>query len=188
MKKVFIVIAAVCLCAFQAKAQENTLPKGSNVVGLSIGIGNTLYSGVSGSGVKKMPAISAQYERGVIGNLWNSQSSLGIGGLVGYTQAKWNSGLGYGWRDSRFIIGVRGAVHYTFVNRLDTYAGVLIGYDVVSSKMTGNWGGLNYKASSSSVAFNGFLGARYYFSSQWAAFAELGWGLAVLNIGVAYKF
>ena len=42
--------------------------------------------------------------------------------------------------------------------------------------------------SASYLEFGGFVGGRYYFSPNLAAQAELGYGLGILNIGIAYKF
>lgn len=87
---------------------------------------------------------------------------------------------------TNFIIGARGSFHYPLVDNLDTYAGILLGYNVVSAKEIGTIP-VGYNASSSSGIFSGYVGARYYFTEQIGAMAELGTGIAYFNIGVAVK-
>jgi hypothetical protein len=65
----------------------------------------------------------------------------------------------------------------------------MLGYDIVSSKETGDWPlGTTFTANSSSFAWSFFVGGRYYFTDSFAVMAELGYGIAWLNIGVAFKF
>ena len=203
MKK-FIFTSLLLVFAMVGFSQENTFNKGDKVLNLGVGIGSTLYSG--GYYKSSIPPVSASFEVGVKDNLFDEKSSLGIGGYVGYTSAKWeydygfdylgsmsslsaaSSGSSYGWKYSSIILGVRGALHYQLVSKLDTYTGVLLGYNVVSSKSFGTpYGGLNYSAASGGVAWSWFLGGRYYFNEKFAAMAELGYGIAYLNLGVALK-
>ena len=182
MKKVVISICVLCVSLFTAhvSAQTPSFVKGDNVAGISIGFGG-YYSGALYSGVKRMPAISLYYENCVKDNLFDEKSSLGIGGMLGYTSAKVENSF----KTSHTTIGVRGALHYAFVDKLDTYTGLMLGYDIVTWKWVGtDWGG----AASSGLAFSWFLGARYYFTDNLAVFAELGYGVAIFNIGVALKF
>ncbi len=87
------------------------------------------------------------------------------------------------------LIGPRGTFHYPLVDKLDTYAGLLLGYHIVNWTYTGNWGGISQDNSSSAVYFSGFIGARYYFTNNIGAYLELGSGsLGLANIGVAIKF
>ena len=59
----------------------------------------------------------------------------------------------------------------------------MLGYNIVSAKVTG----LGAAASSSGLAYSGFVGGRYYFSEKLAAFAEIGYGISVLTFGVSFK-
>lgn len=165
---------------------ESTFLKGDNVVALGLGLGGTLYSGSGYS--SKIPLISLSYERCVKDRLFDDKSSLGIGGIVGYTSSKWEY-EGYGWKYSDIVIGVRGALHYAFVNKLDTYTGLMLGYDILSSKTIGEmhseW---DYSASTGGFVWAWYLGARYYFTDSFAGFAEVGYGVSILNLGVAMKF
>ncbi len=176
--------------ALQVSAQKTSFVQKDNVVGLGIGFGGNLYSGYYGSGIKRIPAISVYYEHCVKDNLWDEKSSIGVGGLLGYSSAKWDEtimGDKYGWKSSNIIIGARGALHYAFLDKLDTYTGLMLGYDIVSQKWTGNKTGLG-SAAASGFTWSWFVGARYYFTDSFAAFAELGYGIAILNLGASLKF
>ena len=184
IKKAAIIVIAVVTMSMVAQAQVPSFNKGDNVVSVGVGIGG-YYSGsfYSGSGVNRMPAISLYYENCVKDNLFDAKSSLGIGGMVGYTSAKWSN---Y-WKTSHTTFGVRGALHYALVNKLDTYTGLMLGYDVVSWKYYDTY----YKSSgnaASDIAFSWFLGARYYLTDTFAAFAEVGYGVANFNLGLTLKF
>ena len=45
-----------------------------------------------------------------------------------------------------------------------------------------------FNASSSGLSIAWFAGARYYFSDNFAVMAEIGYGVAYLNLGIALKF
>ena len=184
LKKVAIVAIAVVTMSLAVNAQTPTLDKGDNILGFGIGIGGNLYTGSSYT--SKVPAISMHYEYCVLGSLWDDKSSLGVGGMIGYTSAKWEY-MSWGWKYSSIIIGARGALHYAFVDKLDTYAGLMVGYNVVTSKAIGTSNDL-YKASGSAGCSSFFVGGRYYFTDSFAAFAELGYGIAILNLGISFKF
>ena len=109
MKKFFLPLLALALFVVPATAQ-NTFNKGDKVVNLTVGLGNGLYSGSAFSNVT--PAIASSFEYGVKDELFDENSSLGVGGYLGYTGPKYDSGLGFGWKYSDIIIGARGAVHY----------------------------------------------------------------------------
>lgn len=87
---------------------------------------------------------------------------------------------------SSAIVGARGSFHYSFVEKLDTYTGVSLGYNIVSSKSDRKDN--NYKAETSSLHLGWYLGGRYYFTDSFAGMAELGYDIAYLTVGVAFKF
>lgn len=112
---------------------QNAFTENDKIINLGIGFGNTLHTG---SGWKtSIPAISGSFEYGIKDNLFNN-SSLGIGGYIGYASEKYNypALLGEGTlKYSDIIFGARGTLHYQFVEKLDTYVGVALGYDVLST-------------------------------------------------------
>lgn len=169
-----------------ATLAEAQVKKGEKYLNLGVGLASALYSGTGYTG--KIPPISASLEYIAKDDLFDGKGALGVGGYLGYAGAKWEYS-GWGWKYSNIIIGPRGYLHYQLVDKLDTYVGALLGYDIVSAKETGNSiPGYNYNATSSGVIFSGFLGARYFFNDKFAVMGELGSGIAYLNLGVTLKF
>jgi len=188
MKKVVITLFAAIL-AFNLSAQENEIfSKGDKVLNVGIGFGGGYYSGYS-SGYSKTPFLSASFDVGVFDGFLD-KATVGIGGYVGFSSAKWESGFNYGWKETNLVIGPRGTFNYQFIDKLDTYAGILLAYHNVNWKETGNWAGYGtYDSNSSGVYFSGFVGARYYLTENIAGMLELGsGGLSLATIGVAVKF
>lgn len=95
---------------------------------------SAFYTGSGYTG--KIPPVSVSYEQGIMDDVLDV-GSIGVGGYIGYTSASWETnwlGGSYGWKYTNFILGVRGSFHYPLVDNIDTYAGVLLGYNVVSAK------------------------------------------------------
>ena len=175
MKKLLLSLLVVVFAFTQLHAQESTFKKGDKVVNLGIGLGSTLYTGLGNK--MGIPPISGSLEIGIV-NLLNDKASIGVGGYLGYSSHKY-----YSYAVSNFIIGARGAFHYALVDKLDTYAGLILGYDIESSNI--NVYGYN---SGSGLVSSEFIGARYYISNSFAVMGELGYGIAWLTLGVALKF
>lgn len=147
---------------------------------------SAFYTGSGYTG--KIPPVSVSYEQGIMDDVLDV-GSIGVGGYIGYTSASWETnwlGGSYGWKYTNFILGVRGSFHYPLVDNIDTYAGVLLGYNVVSAKEIGTVP-IGYSASASAPIFSGYVGARYYFNEKFGAMAELGTGIAYFNLGLAVK-
>jgi hypothetical protein len=186
MKKLLLFLFVVVFSLTQLLAQESTFKQGDKVLNLGIGLGSTLYSGSYYS--SSVPPISASLEFGVKDGILD-KGSIGVGGYLGYSSYKYSyAGFGYNesWKYSNFIIGARGVFHYPLVNKLDTYTGLMLGFNIASSKWTGT-GTETSHASSGGVVGAWFVGARYYFSNKFAAMLELGYGITYLNIGIALK-
>jgi len=187
MKKVVITLFAA-LMALSLSAQDNLLTKGEKVLNLGIGLGSTLYTG-SGY-TSTIPPLSASFEVGVKDDVLDV-GSIGVGGYLGYASSKWEYsyfGGTWGYKYNNFILGERGSFHYPLIEKLDTYTGLMIGFNVVSAKDIGTVDPLyNYNTSSSVLIWSWYAGGRYYFTDNFAAMAEIGYGIAWLNIGVALK-
>lgn len=186
MKKFVVMVMATMVIASNLFAQDPMFEKGDKVVNVGVGLLSALYTGSYYT--SKMPPISISYEQGIIDNVLDV-ASIGVGGYIGFASAKWETTYStgsYGWKYTNFIIGARGSFHYPLVDNLDTYAGILLGYNVVSAKEIGNVP-LGFNASSSAAIFSGYVGGRYYFTDKIGAMAELGTGIAYFNIGVAVK-
>lgn len=178
MKKLLLSLLVVVFSLTQLLAQESTFNKGDKALNLGIGFGSTYYGSFYTS---HTPALSASLEFGVADGILD-KGSIGVGGYVGYSSATWAN---Y-YKTSNFIIGARGSFHYPLVNKLDTYTGLLLGYNIYSYKYDANY--LGATGSSSGLAFAWFAGARYYFSNNFAVMGEFGYGIAYLTVGVTLKF
>jgi hypothetical protein len=181
MKKLVTLCLVLIFAVLNVSAQEQSFLKGDNLASIGIGFGGNLYSGYYGSGIKRIPALSFNYERCVKDNLFDEKSSLGIGGMLGYASASTDY-----WKSSNVIIGAKGILHYALIENLDTYTGLMLGYDVVSFKWKHSewgWGG-----STSGVTWSYVLGARYFFNESFGAYAELGYGISVFSVGASLKF
>lgn len=161
--------------------------KGQQDLHFGVGLGTTLY----GSGYRSiLPPINVSYEKGITEN-------IGVGGYLGYASSKYeyNGGnnLDYHWRYTYIILGARGAYHYDlFKNpKLDTYGGLMLGFTLAKAKFHSDNPDLHdndyTSPSAGGVTWSGFLGARYQFKEKIGAYAELGYGVAWLNVGLRLK-
>jgi hypothetical protein len=165
MKK--LILLSVLIVAFvAAKAQDPLFVKGDKVINL--GIGFDWYTTISASG--ELCVLDGIAEKG----------SVGVGAFAGFG---FPLGSVYS-HSSRILAGVRGTFHYPFIDKLDTYGGFGLGIQYT------HWSsGYYWYGDSSNTGLNAgfFLGARYYLSERLAAFAEAGYGLGYLTVGVAFK-
>jgi hypothetical protein len=195
IKRILMKPVTGILCAFlafPALSTAQSFDTGDNVLGLTFGIGG--HYTASGSGYSSQsPAIGLFYEHGMP---WEAgPGTIGLGGYVGYKTLRYKSVVfpfTYDWRWNYTILGVRGAYHYEFLENLDTYGGLMLSYHIVSfSDKSFSESGYYYVytgGSASGVDLSLFLGGRYYFSEKFGALLELGYGIAYLNLGLAYKW
>lgn len=184
MKKLLLLFVVVSFSLAQLSAQDATFEKGDKVLNLGIGFGSTWYSGTYYK--SQVPPVSASLEFGVVDNVLE-KGSVGVGPYIGYSSYKWEYSS-WGYKYSNIILGVRGNFHYPLANKLDTYVGLLLGYNIVTSKEFGTPSGFDYSASSGGLRSAGFIGGRYYFKETFAVMLELGYGVTYLNLGIALKF
>lgn len=178
MKKLLLVMLVAIFSLTQLIAQESTFNKGDKALNLGVGFGSTYYGSFYSS---HTPALSASFEVGVKDGVLE-KGSIGVGGYIGYSSATWTN---Y-YKTSNIIIGARGSFHYPLVDKLDTYTGLLLGYNIYSYKYeSGYFGG---GATSSGLTLAWFAGARYYFTDKFAVLGEIGYGISYLTLGVSLKF
>ena len=186
MRKLLLAATAALLTC-TAWSQAPTFNKGDLVFNAGIGIGSTLYSGRFYTST--LPAISLSGEYGIEEDFLTEDLTLGVGGYIGIAGSKYESrflGDRYGWRYTYTIIGARAAVHYPVVDKLDTYGGAMLGLNIVSFREIGDTPDFA-STDGTGLAFSLYVGGRYYFNEHFAAMGEIGYGIAWLNLGVAYK-
>jgi hypothetical protein len=165
------------------KLVNQVIAKGDKIINVGVGILKQL----PGSNSEKLtiPPIPISFEYIVKSDLFNGNGALGIGGFLGYTAAKQDGDYG-SYKDSRLIIGARGYLHYALVEKLDTYAGALLGYKSDITKISYS-NSPDDKFTDGKPTLNFFAGCRYFFNDKIAGMAELGWGISIVTIGVAIK-
>lgn len=164
---------------------QDVFMKSDNLINARIGIGDGL-------------AASATYEKCILDGLFrNGNGAIGIGGYLGYARDKEEiseQGITVGCKYNDIIIGVQGNLHMQFVDRLDTYAGAMLGYEIVNAKNYGRSDDPDFDYShyiqtdANGMTFSLHLGARYYLTDNLATNIELGYGVAFANIGLSYRF
>jgi hypothetical protein len=187
MKKLCILFFSLVFLS-SVSAQESTFNKGDLVANLGLGLGSRLYYG---SYYKTtIPRISVSAEKGIVDGILE-KGVIGVGGYLGLSQSKWEYdafGYNYGTRYTSIIIGPRGAFHYPFIDKLDTYAGLMLGLNVQLTNDFGtNTGTVDPPSGNVNLVSSWFLGGRYYLTDNIAAMGELGVGVSYLTIGVAIK-
>lgn len=182
MKKTITALALAAITMFTVQfvsAQE--FSQGTNVINAGIGIGGNFYFGDLGTSSQGI-GLNLSYERGI----WET-ADIGIvslGGYLGYKSYKSDPFFGgETFNYSYTIIGVRGAFHYTGLNvdNLDVYGGAMLSFNIASFDGDGD---LLDSRPSGTV----FVGGRWYFTENFGAFAEAGYGVAFLSLGVAFRF
>jgi Outer membrane protein beta-barrel domain len=177
-KSFFSALFAVALLLSLSQAsQAQVFNKGDIALNVGIGLGSVYgYSGFSSS----VPPLSASLEVGITDKIGIGR--FGVGGILGYSSYKFSTFNSV--TSSHILIGGRGLYHFDFdVEKLDLYAGIMLGYNIISysDNATGVFSG-------SGVVGGVFGGARYMFSEKIGAFGELGYSIAWLNIGITAKF
>lgn len=185
--KPLIGIAAACILIVLSSTQVKSqiFEVGDKDLNVGIGFGATWYSGV---GFKTtLPPVSLSFDYGFKDDI--GPGVLGIGGYLGFSSYKWEYSYiyTYGEKYTTIIIGARGTYHMEFVDKLDTYGGLLLGYRIVSSKYYGDLGYAIGSTVGSGVAYAFFVGGRYYLTDNIAGFLELGYGIAYFTLGATFK-
>jgi hypothetical protein len=180
MKTKLLIIAGLALSIFAQKglAQDTngfTDVKGMNFLNAGIGLGTYGMSGTGG-----LP-INASFEHGFTKN-------ISAGGGISYVQKKYGS---Y-WKYSYLVIGARGSYHLNEAlkiskDNLDVYAGAGLLYRHYKFKYTEDHFEIDPDNSGGDVVIELHAGARYYFKDKIGAFAELGYGISPLQLGVTVK-
>jgi hypothetical protein len=181
-KKLFICSMMLFFACIHVKAGipgNLTSQKGDFNIGLAAGI-----PGVKGYNAV-MPAVSADVSWVLLSELINTKTfgkngSVDLGGYYGMSTYK-NAG-----NDTKMLQHsalLRTAFHFQFVDKLDTYAGIMSGANIRSHS------GDFHQSSDVSFAYNLYAGARYYLTPKFAVKLELiedftPW----LSVGVNFKF
>lgn len=184
MKKISFFIAAVLLLLGSANAQTEMFEKGTQL--FKVGIGYTAVG---------FP-IELSYEKGIKDDLFGVEGfDLGVGGYFGYFGYEEEftfdfDGSRYSWKYTNIIVGARAIGHYQIFDKLDTYSGVMLGYNVAKATFEGDpdLEDLIDDVEVGGFTYSGVVGIRYEFNPKMGAYLEAGFGVANVTGGIAFKF
>ncbi|RRA97959.1 hypothetical protein [Larkinella rosea] len=145
---------------------------------LNAGIGLSSYYGGG------LP-IGASFEVGVT-------DEISVGAQLDFYTWGYNYG-GYKWRYTFLPIAVRGSYHVNELlnlnnDKLDLYGGLALGYYISKYSDNSGYTGFYDNSYGNRVLFGLHIGGRYYFKPNVGAFAEVGYGVSALKLGVTFKF
>ena len=189
MKKLIFALALGLLAVFNAQQiNAQSYGKGHTDLHLGIGLLGTYY----GSGVHSLiPPVNVSFETGVAEN-------IGVGGFLGFSTANYKYdafGTKYRWNYTYILLGARGAYHVGSLLEMDSkwdpYGGLMLGYYIANATFHSddpNINEANYSSPvSSSVGWSLFAGTRYQISDKFGVYGELGYGFALVNVGLHLK-
>jgi hypothetical protein len=175
------ILGAASVSALDLTSFPSTISGSHALINAGVGLGSARYGRIS------IPPLTATVDIPVaIGGL-----PFSFGGMFGFTQSRWtywgNDYLAY----NVFVFGGRANYHFNFeVDKLDVYAGLTLGWELghwsSSNEVDDSW--LNYYGNYSGFHFGVQAGIRYFFIPIIGVFAEAGYGLAYIKVGMAFKF
>lgn len=176
MRKFFSIICAaiILMVAGHSAMAQCAFPKGTVGINLGFGVGNSEVHHYAGHYSDKItvPSFNFAVDYGFLPNVINSNSCISGGG---YLSLGHGSDKDFGWKDmvGQWKVGTRGALHYTWVRNLDTYAGVGIGARHESFRGKDlNTGEKTLKETATHFDGFGFGGARYIMGN-FAVYSEI---------------
>ena len=169
-----IVIALLGMTSQSVFAQQ--FEKGDKLVNVGIGLGSYYGGGV---------AVGAAFEYGIT-------DFISVGAQADFYTWGYNFGGGYKYRYTFLPIAARGSYHFgkhfLEVDKLDLYGGVALGYYISSFKDDSGYSGVYNDGYGGKGLFGVFGGGRYYFKPNIAGFAEVGYNVTPLKVGITFKF
>jgi len=112
---------------------------------------------------------------------------ISLGGYLGYAGSSDNVPFLGKISYTYLIVGARGAYHFELTEKLDTYAGLLLGYNIASVSLENSITGAPEPDAAGGFTYNLFAGGRYHFTDKIGVFGEIGYGISVLNLGLTVK-
>ncbi len=192
MKKIYLLIAVI-FSAISLNAQSYN--KGDMTIGVAVGLPAT-FDGLM------IPPVSVVGDYMLKPNLFNDKSALSVGAVVGVSATSYDATI-VSSQNFNTIVGGRAALHYDIdVKNLDLYAGVVLGLSTTISRAS--YGAVEpvkvmgtvitegheaYSKTNTGFGFgySTFVGASYKFAERLSAFAEVGYGISYLQVGIGYK-
>lgn len=181
MKKLFSSLFFMALLAFSAQNAMAQYAQGDKLLNVGIGV-----NGFYGRGLP----LGASFEYGIT-------PEISVGAQIDFYT--YNYGYNYGaglnnkFRYTFIPIAIRGSYHVNELlnlnnDKVDLYGGLQLGYYLSSYSGDNGFNGIYNDAYGSRAFFGVHIGGKYYFKPNLGAFAEVGYGVSALKLGVAFKF
>ncbi|MDB4648894.1 porin family protein [Crocinitomicaceae bacterium] len=178
MKKLFTLLLVTFMSLNYASSQ--VFNSGSSYASIGYGLGYG-FGGVSltNSSVSNLGPICFSYEYALNDN-------IGLGVNISYSSTKYDYVNLYEERYTRLGILARGAYHFDILRDVDLYSGIGVGF--LSYNFTNSvYDDYDYNFGTP-FGYSIFAGARYFFSDAIGAYAEVGYGISVINAGIVLGF
>ncbi|HWD87205.1 MAG TPA: hypothetical protein VG367_03695 [Mucilaginibacter sp.] len=184
MKKYLLTALLIAAISSLGMAQsKSSFNNGDNLFNVGIGLGSPFFGAGYSASLPVNPVVS--FEHGIT-------DAISVGATASFASSKYGYSIlntNYSFKETAIFIGVRGSYHFDQIfnidPKFDVYGGASVGYVIVSvSDNQGNSG-----SAASGGGFGAFAGGKYYFQSNIAVYAELGYqSLSVMNAGITFKF
>ena len=178
MKKTKLLMSALFATAifFTSSLHAQQL-KGTNFVNVGVGIGTYGFSGTG-----RLPIV-ATIEHG-----FSDKISAGVYG--GFIQRNYDGNLKYSYK----VFGVKGSYHFNDALNIanpnvDVYGGAALYYRSFTLKYKDSENPeYSGKSTGGDLGIGIFAGGRYLFAKNAGVFAEIGYGISPLQVGLTLKF
>lgn len=178
MKKSRIYIVAIVIVAASvqtASAQEPYLKSGKFLIQGNVGYGGGAFIAV-GAGFPIVPQVNLEYI--AVENAFGEGSgAIGVGAVAAlglYSVGSANV--------TSFVAGVQGNYHFTPKAQFDPYIGLMLGFYTYSLNLGLSQFGIN--ETFSGFGWSGHVGATYWLSNGFGLHGRLGYGVAIVSLGL----
>lgn len=182
MKKIIALLVFITMLSLASTAQN--YEQGDMNLNAGFGLGTSLTGSIL------VPPVNASFEYGVADN-------IGVSLYTGYAKTenvtrRWD-GSKYKWKYGHVFFGARGTYHLYSTNKINTYAGAELGYSMETSDKFipvsdpddfGDDAAEELEKDIDALTFGVLAGIRYSFTDMMGAYAELGYGVSIFELGL----
>ena len=201
MKKFILVACFLSFFGVVAHAEHFAFKIGENRASFGMGFGWTYREMVRRhyDGVWNFPSPNVLVERSILP--FRDFGFLSVGAQFGFHHGHRNANVSSiefreSWTSFYFVPRIALYFHEVFhpddfPENIDLYVGVGLGFNHLSHRFSNNIepGSVGRKDNSGfRFAYHFFVGGRYYFNQNFAVFAEVGYGLSFLNVGITLRY
>lgn len=193
MTRLALTLCVLVNCLTILTAQNTRFAKGDIEISAGVGIIPTFFADQSKTII---PPLSAKIGYRVTNNL--SLAAYAAYSSSETDQISLPDGSVTHYENDYLILGLRGAAHTNRLDNWDIYGGFLFGYNMpqVTENRTFTTSGDVEPVSDQpsftrpaehTFTYSGFVGASYFFGKNMGAYAEIGYGISLLNVGLNFK-